>query len=110
MTVVVAVPVLLPEFGSGVVLAAVAELVMIVLLGVLPFTFTTIVNTAVSPPTTVALEKTTLVPVLPTGGEDTLHPLPLLTLAETNVVLAGTVSVTVTVCASLGPLLTKLIV
>src|SRR5256712_251574 len=109
MTVVVAVPVLLPELGSGVVLAAVAELVMIVLLGVLPFTFTTIVNTAVSPPTTVALEKTTF-PVPPGAGALVDQPLPVVTVADTNVVLAGTASVTVTVCASLGPALVKLIV
>src|SRR6185295_8797735 len=71
--------------------------------------FTTIVNTAVSPAATVAFENTTL-PVPPTAGAVMLQPLPVVTTADTNVVLAGTASVTVTVCASLGPLLAKLIV
>src|SRR6185369_17838427 len=39
-----------------------------------------------------------------------LHPVPVVTVADTNVVFAGIASVTVTVCASLGPLFTKLIV
>src|SRR6185503_8459536 len=109
LTVVVVVPVLLPGVGSVVVLAAVALFVIVVPLAVLEFTFTTIENTAVSPATTVAFENTTL-PVPPTAGAVMLQPVPVVTIADTNVVLAGTASVTVTPCASLGPLLTKLIV
>src|SRR6185503_17780368 len=97
-TVVVAVPVLLPGVGSVVVLAAVAELVIVVPAAVLELTLTTIVNTAVSPATTDAFENTTL-PVPPTAGALMLQPEPVATTAETNVALAGTASVTVTVCA-----------
>ena len=108
-TVVVAVPVLLAGVGSVVELAAVAEFVIVAPLAVLELTFTTIVKTAVSPAATVPLEKTTL-PVPPTAGELVLHQVPVVTTADTNVAFAGTASVTVTVWASLGPLLVKLIV
>jgi hypothetical protein len=108
-TVVVVVPVLLPGVPSVVVLAAVAEFVMSVPFGVTALTFTTIVNTAVSPPTTTGFEKITF-PV-PPGGVLRLQPAaPDVTTADTNVVLGGTASVTVTEFAELGPLLTKLIV
>src|SRR5690349_20297307 len=107
--VVVAVPVSLAEFGSVVAVAATAELLMTVPLAVLALTLTTMVKTAVSEAATVALEKTTL-PVPPTAGALVDQPLPVVTVADTNVVLAGTASVTVTVCASLGPLLLKLMV
>src|SRR5436853_2243914 len=103
-TVVVVVPVLLPGVGSVVVLAAVALLLMTVPLAVLLLTLTTIVNTAVSPAATVAFEKTIGPAVF------AAQPLPVVTIADTKVVLAGTASVTVTVCASLGPALLKLIV
>src|SRR3954463_11040242 len=107
---VVAVAVLLPEVGSVVVVAAVAVLVTVVPVGVAASTLTTMVNTAVSPLATEAFEKTTL-PVPPTaGGLGIVQPEPVVTTADTNVVLVGTASVTVTVCASDGPLLTKLIV
>src|SRR5262249_31260322 len=76
---------------------------------VFELTFTTMVKTAVSPVATVALEKTTL-PVPPTAGALVDQPVPVVTEADTNVVLAGVASVTVTVCASDGPLLVKLIV
>src|SRR5437763_1834627 len=109
MTLVIVASVLSPGFGSAVVLAAVAVLVIVVPLTAVGSTFTTMVKTAVSPLATVALEKTTL-PVAPTAGALTLQPLPVVTVAESKVVLVGTASVTVTVCASLGPLLTKLIV
>src|SRR6185295_12082205 len=109
LTVVVAVPVLLPGVGSVVTAAPTALLVIVVPFGVPEFTLTTIENVAVSPAATVALENTTL-PVPPTAGALMLQPLPVVTAADTNVVLAGTASVTVTVWASLGPLLTKLIV
>src|SRR2546423_361792 len=101
-TVVVAVPVLLPEDGSVVVVAAVAELLMVAPLAVLALTLTTIVKTAVSLAATAAFEKTTGPGVL------VLQLAPVVTTADTNVVLAGTASLTVTVCASDGPLLTKL--
>src|SRR6185503_1372662 len=95
MTVVVAVPVLLAGVGSVVVLAPTALLVITVALGVLAFTFKTTVNTAVSPAATVAFETTTL-PVPPTAGAVVLHPEPVVTTADTNVVFAGVASVTVT--------------
>src|ERR1041385_264606 len=96
LTVVVAVAVLVEGVGSAVVLAAVAEFVIVAPLAVLEFTFTTIVKTAVSALATVALEKTTL-PVAPTAGAEVLHPVPVVTVADTNVAFAGTASVTVTV-------------
>src|SRR5437764_438449 len=96
--------------GSVFVLAAVAELVMVEPFTALALTLTTILKTAVSPAATLALEKTTL-PVPPTaGGLGIDQPVPVVTTAETKVVLAGTASVTVTVLASLGPLFVKLIV
>src|SRR5918911_5598572 len=106
-TVEVAVAVLLALFGSVVVVAAVAVLVTVVPVGVDGSTLTTMVNTAVSDAATVALEKTTL-PVPPTAGLVVDQPVPVVTVADTNVVFAGTASVTVTVCAALGPLLLKL--
>src|ERR1043165_10268718 len=100
---VVAVPVLVPGVGSVVAVAAVALLVIVAPFAVLGLILTTIVNVAASSASDVALEKTTL-PVPPTAGALTDHPAPTVTAAETNVALAGTASVTVTVCASLGPL------
>src|ERR1044071_9956509 len=108
-TVVIAVPVLFAGVGSVVVLAATAELLITVAAAVFEFTLTTIVNTAVSPVTTVAFENTTF-PVPPTAGALVVQPVPVVTAADTNVQFAGTASVTVTVCASLGPLFAKLIV
>src|SRR6185369_376302 len=105
-TVVVAVPVLLPGVGSAVVAAAVAELVIVAPLAVLALTFTTIVNTAVSDGATAAFENTTL-PVPPTAGAVGVQPVPVVTTADTNVVFAGTASVTVTDVALPGPLFTK---
>src|SRR5436305_1317470 len=78
-------------FGSAVVEAAVAALVIVVPVGVVASTFTTIVKTAVSPAATVAFEKTTL-PVPPTAGCAVDQPVPVVTVADTNVVLAGTAS------------------
>src|SRR5438874_2662837 len=95
LTVVVAVPVLLPDTGSLVVLAATALFVMVEPSAALVLTLTTRVKTAVSPAATLALEKTTL-PVPPTaGGLGIDQPVPVATTAETKVVLAGTASVTV---------------
>jgi hypothetical protein len=108
-TVVVAVPVLLPGAGSGIELAAVAELLITVPCTVPALTLTTIWNVAVSPFATDAFENTTF-PVPPTAGALVLQPVPLVTVADTNVVFAGTASVTVVVTAEPGPLLVKLIV
>src|SRR5207237_2925569 len=108
-TVVVAVAELLLGFGSGIELAAVAVLLMTVPCSTPALTFTTTVNTAVSLMPTFAFEKTTL-PVPPTAGADVLQPLPVVTLADTNVVLVGTASVTVVLMPGPGPLSTKLIV
>jgi len=109
MTAVIAVPVLLPGVGSTVALAAVALLVMVEPLATLAATWTTMVKVAISLSVVVPLEKTTL-PVAPTAGALVLQPVPEFTTAETKVVPVGRPSVTVTVCAALGPLLTKLIV
>src|SRR5438477_1367 len=108
-TVVMTASVLSLLLGSAVVLAAVAALVIVEPFAALEFTFTTTVKTAVSPLAIVALEKTTL-PVPPTAGALVDQPLPVVTVADTKVVLVGTASVTVTLCASDGPLLVKLIV
>src|SRR5262245_23911650 len=103
-TAVVVVAVLLAGTESPVVAIAVAVLLMLAPLAVLALTLTTIVKTAVSPAVTVAFEKTTL-PTPPTAGATVPQPLPVVTVAETNVALAGTASVTATLVASLGPLL-----
>src|SRR6185295_15793424 len=87
LTVVVAVPVLLPGVGSDVVLAAVAELVIVAPFAVLALTFTTTVKTAVSAFATVAFENTML-PVPPTAGAAVPHPVPVVTTADTKVVFA----------------------
>src|SRR5581483_6849612 len=109
-TVVEAVAVLLPVDGSVVVEAATALLLMMLPLAALALTLTMIVKTAVSPFGTDALEKTML-PVPPAMTESVrAQPLPVVNTADTNVVLVGTASVIVTVCAVPGPLLTKLIV
>lgn len=93
-------------FNSVVVVAAVAVLVMTVPSAVAESMCTTIVNVALSALITVVLLNV-IAPVPPTAGAVVIQPLPVVTVADTNVVLAGTVSVTVTVCASEGPLITK---
>src|SRR5438128_12661299 len=103
-TVVVAVLLLLPGVRSVVVVVAVAVLLMTVPLAVFELTFTTIVKTADSPATTVAFEKTIGPAVF------TAQPAPVVTVADTSEVFAGTASLTVTLCASDGPALLKLIV
>src|SRR5690348_7620845 len=87
ITVVVAVAELLPGVGSVVAVVAVAVLVSIVLCGVLALTLTTMVKTAVSPAATVAFVNVT-VPVPPTAGALVDQPVPVVTVADTNVVLA----------------------
>ena len=95
--------------GSTLVVAVVAVLLMLAPLAVPGLTLTTMVKVAVSLAVAVAFEKTTL-PVLPTAGAEVDQPVPVVTVAETNVVFVGTASVTVTFCASDGPLLAKLTV
>src|SRR5262249_15599930 len=108
-TVAIAVAELFPVFGSEIELAAVTVLVITVPCSTPALTLTTTWNTAVSPFATLAFEKTTL-PVPPTAGAEVLHPVPVVTEAETNVVFAGTGSVTVVARPGPGPLSTKLIV
>src|SRR5437764_792008 len=103
-TVVIAVPVLLPGVESVVALEAVAELLIVVPFAVDAGTLTTIVKTALSPATTAAFEKTIGPEVF------TAQPVPVVTTADTKLVPEGTASLTVTVLASLGPALLKLIV
>src|SRR5947199_396373 len=104
-TVVVAVAVLLPLVGSGVV----EEIVVLAL--IVPVaagsTSTTAVKLAEPPAANVA-RVTVTVPVAPTAGVVALHPAGVVT--ETNVVPAGVASVTDTVCASDGPALLAVIV
>src|SRR5689334_20406408 len=109
-TVVVVVAELLPGVGSGIELCAVTVLLMTVPCSVPALTLTTIWNTAVSPAATDAFEKTMLPLPLPTAGVAVLQPLPVVTVAETKVVLAGIGSVTVVFSPGPGPLSTKLIV
>src|SRR5438552_4103210 len=106
-TVVLAEPVLLPELESGVVLVAVAELLMAVPAATLAPTWTTIVKLGVAPAATVGLVKVT-VPVPPTAGA--LVAQPAGAEAETKVVPAGTTSERTTPWASLGPLLVRVTV
>src|SRR5262245_66333149 len=98
---VVVVPGLLAEFGSTTPVAAgidaVPELVSVVLLATSLFTVTTIVIVALPPLAIVPRSAVTVPPAWVT--------VPWLGVAETNVVPAGRVSVTLTPGASLGPLL-----
>jgi hypothetical protein len=104
-TVVDADALLLPGVGSGIVLAIVAVFEITVPCNVPALTLTTTTRTAVSPMPNEAFEKTTF-PVPPTAGALIDHPLPLITAADTNVVLAGVASVTVVLMPGPGPLLT----
>src|SRR5262249_39092882 len=73
-------------------------------------TLTTTWKEAVALAATEPLEKT-MVPLAPTATESVRdQPVPVRTAADTRVVFAGSASLTVTVLASLGPLLAKLIV
>src|SRR5262249_19700436 len=101
--------VLLPEFVSVVVVAAVTELEIVAPSAVFELTLTTMVKTAVSLAATVALEKTTL-PVPPTAGALVDQPVPVVTVADTNVVFAGTASRSEERRAGKEPALLKLIV
>src|SRR5215213_4144034 len=105
-TVVVAVPLLLAPFGSVVVVAAVAVFVMTVPSATAAPTLTTSVNTAL-PGARVAFVHEML-PVPPTAGA--VHDQPPGDASETNVVIAGTVSLRLTVLALLGPALLTVMV
>src|ERR1044072_168624 len=98
MTAVVVVEVAFSGVGSLVSAVAVAVLVIVVPPATVPGTLTTMVKTAVSPEGTEALVNTTL-PVPPTEGAAVPQPLPVVTVAETNVVFAGTASVSETLTA-----------
>src|SRR5262249_26348686 len=102
-TVVVCVAELLALFGSAVLLATVAVLGMVEPGVALAFTFTTSWNVAIPPFTNVGLLQDS-VPPLPTGGGEQVKGGPDNCPAETNVVVAGTVSVSCTFCAASGPL------
>src|SRR4051794_7527639 len=82
---------LLPPAESLVSLVTVTLFEMFVPLGASLFTFTTIVNVAVSPFATAAFVKVTL-PVPPTAGEVVVQPPGA--VADTNVVFAGKESTT----------------
>ena len=108
-TVVIAIPVLLPGLGSGIVPAAVAALFIIVPCAVPVLTLTTIWKVAVSPLGTDTFEKITL-PVPPAGTESVRdHPGEEFE-ADISVVPDGTGSVTVVLRLDPGPILVKLIV
>src|SRR5205085_7174314 len=104
ITVVEAEAVLLVWAVSVAVAAAVALLLIVAPLAVDAGTLTTMVKTALSPAVTAAFEKTIGPEVF------TAQPLPVVTTAETSDVPAGTASVTVTLLASDGPALLKLMV
>ena len=108
-TVVVVIAVLLVGFGSFIVLAVITVFVITAPDSTPLLTCTTTSKTAVSPIPTIAFEKITL-PVPPTAGDMIVHPIPLVTIADTNVVFAGTASVTVVSIPGPGPLFVKLIV
>src|SRR5262245_58031988 len=107
LAVVVAVARLLAVLASAVPPATWAVLVRVVPAATPPLTRTTRVKIAVSPAATVARVLLT-VPVPPTGGVALDQPAG--DVKDTNVVLAGTVSVRLTFWASLGPVLVTLTV
>jgi hypothetical protein len=109
ITVVISVKLLSAVSESAVAEEADTVFEMLLPQAVLALTLTTTSKIAVSPLNELALEKTTF-PVAPTPGVAILQPVPLVTPAETKVVLAGTASVTVTPLAVPGPPLPKFIV
>jgi len=99
-TVAVVLALLFPGIESGVELLTVAVLVIV---PVVPDdTFTTIENVADAPAGSVAIVHV-IVPVAPAGGVVHAKVGPVVWLSETNVVPAGTVSVSDTLAASEGP-------
>src|SRR5258708_6406994 len=90
-------------------LDTVAVSVMFVPLGVLGLTCTTTVNVA-EPPNGRVGAVPLIVPVPPAGGLVKVKVGPLVWLSDTKVVLAGTLSVSCTFCASEAPLLVTVMV
>src|SRR5687768_2369656 len=101
MTAVVSVSELLDPLLSVVELLTVAVLLIVTPVGVPAVTLTTKVNVAEAPAASVAIVAVT-VPVPPAGGVVSVNAGPDVCIADTNVVLAGTTSLSVTPCASLG--------
>jgi hypothetical protein len=108
VTVVVAVALLFPGTGSVVALVTLAVFV-IVPLPKAGSTRTTREKVAVAPLTSVRRLQLT-VPVAPTAGDVQLNAGPLPCTNDTNVVLAGTTSVSETLWASADPLFVTVIV
>jgi len=109
LTVAVDVALLLAGLVSVMVLVAVTVLLIVEPLGTLALALTTIVNTAEAPAAReVAVRE--IVPVPPTGGFVAIRAGPAVCVSDINVVFAGTASVKETACASLGPLLVRVMV
>jgi hypothetical protein len=103
---VVAVPLLLPEFASAVLDVAVAVLLMMEPAGTFGATATVTVKTEL-PAANEGFEQET-VPVSPASGE--LHDHPLTAFMLTKLVPAGNVSAHEALLAASGPLLVTVIV
>jgi len=105
----IAVDELLPGVGSLVALVTVAVLLMLMPFASLEMTLKTMLNVAVA-----ALAKFAIVqligPVPPTAGVVHANVGPAVCVTETNVMPTGTLSVSETVCAPLGPLFVRLTV
>lgn len=102
-TVVIAVELLLPEFGSEVV----DETVAVLLLGptgVAAPNVATMSNVATAPLVNVPIEQETA-PVAPGAGLMHVNEGPVVCVSDTKVVFGGSVSLMFTVVASDGPLL-----
>ena len=106
-TVVIAVPLLLPGFPSGVLEVAVAVLVSVELAGTVGATATVSVKTAL-PTANEGFEQVT-VPVSPAAGALQLQP-PGVDSGSTKVVPDGSVSLHEALAAVSGPLLVTVIV
>ena len=101
-TAVVAVAALFAAPGSVVPLVSVTVFEMVEPAAAAALTFTTTVNVDVAPAANVAMAAVT-VPVPPTGGVVKVQAGPEFCSNETNVVFAGTVSLSVTLAAFAGP-------
>ena len=106
---VITVEELLAGLGSLVVLETDAVLLIVVPSGTLELTFTTSVKVAVAPAARLAMLQLTA-PVPPTIGVVHVNVGPEFWVNERNVVLAGIVSLSPTLTASLGPGLETVIV
>ena len=99
VTIVVVLELLLPGFGSLVLLLMEAPLLTLELLGTLELIVTTMVMVAAAPAGKVAIVSESTLPVRFNANEG-----PAVCCCATNVSLAGSVSFTDTLWASLGPL------